>query len=292
MKQTAKLALLTLFLVVVLPASAVVTCHVVTQGGWPGGQYTQYCGTASESNGTDMYQMLNILQSYAPNAFAEFEKHNSPFYLFHDFAEFHENFPNVAAPSNYVFNFTVYKGKTSTPEYSVVLEVNELGQDNQYIGHATAVQAGLWTYYFYGSEAHLEADELSVDWSALNLLSNCGSNNNPLGLFTGYAADTGVYICTGDFGQGHSLRSGFSGTNQNVLDVAWPFVFKNEDDVWAEQMATTTGFTDGFNTGNAASVDGYFQNSNFQCTRTVVYYAIVFGETPPKYAWPVGCPTS
>jgi hypothetical protein len=287
--MTAKLTLLLLSFVAAIPAYARVTCHDVTQGSsWPGGRYTQYCGTASESNGVSMYEMLSALQGSAPNAFAKFGTHNSQFYLFHDYAEFHENFPNVPAPSAYTFDFTVYKG-TSEPNYSVVLEVNGKGQDNGFIQHSTAVGAGLWTFYFYGSESHLDSDELSADWTALNTLSNCGSNDDPEGLFTGYEAENDKYICTGDFGQDHSLSSGFSGNNKQVLEEAWPFVFNYQDTIWAEELATYTGFTDGFNTGHPASVDGYFQSLNFQCSRTVVIWAVIEGTTPP--AFPPGCPS-
>jgi hypothetical protein len=287
---TAKLMLLlVLSFVVVSPAHARVTCHDVTQGStWPGGVSTQYCGSASESNGVSMYEMLNALQGSAPNAFVQFGRYKAPFYLFHDFAEFHENYPSVAAPSPYAFDFTVYKG-TSAPKYSVVLEVAGNGQENQYIQHATAVGAGLWTYYFYGSEMHLDADELSADWTALNELSNCGTNNDELGVFTGYQAENDRYICNGSFGQGHSLNTGFSGTNKKVLGEAWPFVFNYQDTIWAEELASYTGFTDGFNTGHPASVDGYFQGLNFQCSRVVVIFAVTQGTTPP--AFPPGCPS-
>jgi hypothetical protein len=234
-----------------------------------------------------MYEMLNALQGSAPNAFVEFGEYGSTFSLFHDYAEFHENFPSVPAPSPYAFDFTVYKG-TSAPIYSVVLEVNGKGQGNAYVQHATAVGAGLWTFFFYGSETHLDSDELSADWTALNLLSNCGSVNNPLGLFTGYVAENDEYICSGSFGQGHKLNSGFSGTNKKVLGEAWPFVFKYQDTIWAEELASYSGFTDGFNTGNAASVDGYFQGLNFQCSRVVVIFAVTSGTIPPQF--PPGCP--
>jgi hypothetical protein len=302
MKRAMLFALLVVNLFLAALANAQVTqinCHDVDPGQhtWPGSQYTLYCGTASQNNGNEMWAALNELEQNAPNAFSHFQANPATFYLFHNAVEASEKL-HVNPPTQTTFAFTVYHESPLKPLYTVVLEENEKNKPNTYLQNSVIHQAGEWTDFMYAttvessgpraSQSTLFADELSADWRAFNAKSACGSVTQP-GVFSGLQSSTGAYICDGEDGQGHGLNHGFSGNNENVLIEAWGTDFSQNSEIWSEQVAFQTGFTDGYLQGNHETIDAYYADSNFECTHILVEYLILLGQVPTH--WPQGCPT-
>jgi hypothetical protein len=126
----------------------------------------------------------------------------------------------------------------------------------------------------------------------VNQHHNCDAN--PVGMFRGYQAEDGEYICTGSTGTGGALRApDFSGNNQNVLSVqSHPGIFGSNHEIFAEEVPIQTSHND----GGLIGADHFFNDSGegnrFVCTKFVVFTLFQTGNHPTNAQLTAkGCPT-
>jgi hypothetical protein len=212
----------------------------------------------------------------------------------------------IFAISNYAETVVNVSGTTGSPQYTVLFKSAIIGTET--IQNAAAHEAGHWLDYLsayktlLGSSVLRASDsknfnsELNHDWSNLNKYTPCISGG---GVFTGQKDSSGNWICANN-GSGPGLAApGYSGSNQQVLQKAWAAFFNpatylpaTNKEFFAEEVAVLTG-----NSVGPVSPDHYFINSEFLCTRTLVFSLMVYGQIPGRTGsiqrWPAGqgCPS-
>lgn len=304
----------------------VVNCTVVGGGQqtWPY-TTTRYCGSAANAQGTAVAGALNSIWSIqtqtgsAPHAGAQLAALQAPFMVFGTHQEYYNwywhqfgHFPSVLDTS--VAGLTTYSGAEPNPGpaiYTVVFKQVVLADGsakNVNLKNATVHEAGHWFDLMYatklGSPTTRASNSNSVvqnttkDWTNLNNPALYLPCTNPGNVFNTQKDYLNHSICSGstlntaaDVQHGNPPATHnpppFVGNNQTVLNAAWPNFFNVPKELWAEEVAKELGATD---QGGNQSISGYFKNSQFTCTRTLIKSLIKYGEkpgvAPSPYPWP------
>lgn len=249
----------------------------------------------------------------------------APFYIFKNKNEFitywNEQNPNpppgVTAPvvSASAAGITVYSGTIANPTaalYSVIFVQTTKADgstSNTNINNATVHEAGHWFDLMYdgllqsattrSSDSNSFVQNLQVDWNNLNNVSLYKPCTTPGNVFNTQKDYLGHLICSGtslnttaDTAHGSPPATHtpppFSGNNETVLKAVWPDFFSITRELWAEEVAKELGATDG---GGNQSISGYFKNSQFICTRTLIRSLIKYGAKPGVSPSPIPWPT-
>jgi hypothetical protein len=293
-------------------AAQAAACTQVNPGvmGWPNSAYSQYCAPATSSDGLSMWGAID--QASEPTLTQILTYDPLTFWSFYNPADFQTyckanpgSFPNnnsCALPSSSASAFSEVGATTSQVYFSVVFDFNGNGTQNGYIANSSAHEEGHVIDYVYSgltngqgktkpkgrvSNSTLYVHEIAADWKVLNnSYTPCQPANVP-GLFTNQVDDTGQYICNGVSGTGTMLVAKYKGdTNEQVLQAAWPFIFGDNGDIFAETYADMIA--------TEPSIDYYWGNSiNFACSKLLVQTLDNNGALPTAAQWKAaGCPTS
>ena len=311
------LALMTAGFLFAAPAAhATVTCTNVSggSGSWPyaGTGRSQYCGTASSSNGSGMAGTLNSIQgTKAQHAGAQLVSNNAKFMIFKNKSEYLTWFGEPGnnpdgAPTPTVLDedtgYTHFVSGVTLPRYSVVFvqaKWNDGTTRNVQINYATAKETGYWFSRFYSGllssssgkapDGDVFTNNLRIDWLYLNSTTGYIAPSSgflpcqlPGNVFSGKLDFYGNAICSGS-----SLTGTYSGyaNIQQVLQAAHPEGFTTNEQIFVEEVAERMGYSD--QAGNR-SLYGYFQNAQFECTRNAVQSIIKYGALIGEASSPSG----
>lgn len=242
-----------------------VSCNNNNNAAFPGTQLF-YCGTSSQNQ----LAVYNALGKLGKDAIQKLTTAQTLFYLFHDYNAYQQF---CQASQNGGLGYLACDGSAislgiagqtfgqQNPIYSVIYEYvvhasntevrnsNLAATANHEAGHQLDIFYGAVTSSAFagGSTAFLNA--LYYDWKHLNSLSPpCGFG----GVFTGQVDHSNVSICNGGL-----LNPAYSGTNEQILQQAWPYFFTQQQspgeysELWAEEVAVDTGY------GQAGHQDHY-----------------------------------
>ncbi|MBZ0295811.1 MAG: hypothetical protein K8L99_24850 [Anaerolineae bacterium] len=309
------LALAAGFFTLAAPAAHAYTinCTNVTVGGsanskWPYNGNTQYCGSVSAGNANSIASSLYGFRGWMIDAYTTSPNHPLDVYLpqvfvFQDKDEYQTYLAERSYP---VLNdppydstpaFTAYGGTPLAPLYSVVfIETLSPAGNTTYRGNLAVHETGHQTDFIYqsklsgtvrASDSTTMTDMIAKDWENLELYTAC--SNTGL-LFRGKKDSDQDWICTSN-GSGTSLVAKYSGfSNQEVLEAAFPDIFLESKEIWAEVTAQVSGNADGGQDGLAS----YFglSDGKFSCTMTLLRslhrYGEVPGVSPSPYSYPNG----
>jgi hypothetical protein len=287
-----------------------INCTAYSTGGsWPNNGAVEYCGTTSEmpalkalaqTSQTALSSVTGTAQTAVGNA-------NANFTIFANITEAKDYYTERGStPPAFsdVGAQTIY-GANNTPQHSFVFQT-AAGVTNGQIGLGTGHELGHWADKYLGAQLNPKVTTLmsattlwtnlvSSDFTSSNtrlntFTSNKVTYNSPCfangtqGVFTGYSGKNGTMICTGSFGQGSALNTGYSGSNKNILSQqAWPAIYNSAKELWAEEFAVyITNFNDYGN--NASSIDKYLPGTidtqSFFCTTTYMVSINQLGTEP------------
>ncbi|HEY9759992.1 MAG TPA: hypothetical protein V6C97_32840 [Oculatellaceae cyanobacterium] len=207
------------------------------------------------------------------------------------------------------------------PYYTVIFEVTGAGVNNGSTGThnilwgETVHEFGHWTDYLmslYGNQTLVLSNspmyqrEIAQDFANLDPNPACKTSQGGQGVFTGRADYTSTnlptspnyYICNGtngqtgtsSDGQGTALNTGYSGTNQEVLEKAWPEFFQAAtsgkelySEIFAEGFAAQWGPGDGART--PANADIFYGGvkatpQSFVCSKAWINYVTSNAKLP------------
>jgi hypothetical protein len=337
-------------------AQAAVSCANVQTGGFPGGNYTQYCTGTTQSQGEQMFAPVNSTlgqqtvttlrgNSYSFASWLTNEHVLSTnytegvFYLFNTQADFLAwapshlgtyGVPYPAALANDVDGFTQYPtagtNANKGPGLYTVIFATISGKPNLVISTTTAHEIGHYMDWLFAHTAGStdlvsnSADwqaELTKDWAVLNTagVTPCATASGS-GVFSYKADDTNIggasyYICNGFQGAGMALNPKYAGSNETIIQAAWPYFYKKGSEAgnmaqpWKELFAeeyggaaTLDGQADFANDPSTADwylgYGGVIPQSGFACTRAFTNYLVQQNAIPkaanPPGNWPAGCP--
>lgn len=291
----------------------------------------QRCGTATTQKGSSMAGVLRDFANpgSAPNAYNQFAAYvnsgfaGSPrqFFIFGNYDEyvsfFDANYGFHDTPSGNPYQvpgFTARGATTGAPRYTVVFQKvkDDFGVyfDQPNLQNTVAHEAGHWVDYFYrttvsgnqrASNSAAWTTLINHDWShnspppnpypvGVNQHANCQAT--PVGMFRGYKDANGVYICTGATGTGGSLRNPpYSGTNQNVLQLAYPHIYAEDKEIFAEEFAVMNGLPDSGLDGASHYMTDTGGGARFVCTKYLVQTLMQTGVKPTNTQLATkGCP--
>ena len=328
--------------------------NVSTGSSWPYGNYTQYCGTATQQEGSQMQSALTstlgqgTVTTLRGNSYSlvswETAQHTltnnyegGVFYIFQTQAEYNNwcaanlgaHGLQCANPalSAAVDGFSQFpKGAANGPANYTIIFATINGLPNKVIATTTAHEVGHYMDWLFGHAAGStttvsnSADwqsELTQDWKVLNtagVLPCANPADNDPGVFSYFANEViggNKYICTGTTGQGTALSAGYAGTNEAVLQKAWPYFYQKGSDTnnvtypWQELFseeygggARVDGQSDFANDPSTADwylgYGGIIPQSGFACTLNFINYLVQENQLPskanPPGGWPANCP--
>lgn len=284
------------------PAQAQVTCTNVPSSltTWPYAGFTKYCGTATVSDGSGMAGTLNSIKSPtgpAGHGGPQLASNSAKFMVFKNkteyltwFAQSGNNPDGAPTPviTDYATGYTHFVTGVTLPRYSVIFDEAKWGDGTARSvqgNYATAREVAFWFSRFYStllnsstgkaSDGFVFTNNLRIDRLYLNnqaALINGGSYvpcTVPGNIFGGHLDFLGQNICNGT-----SLKNPpYSGSNTNVLTMAWPLFNQNEQ-VFVEEVTERMGYND--QAGNR-SVTYYLRNAQFECTRNMIGSIIKYG---------------
>jgi hypothetical protein len=288
-------------------AQAAVACTEVNSSNpYPYNAFSWYCGTGTAANGSTMAATVAASTGFAQN---ELRRAGTTYYLFGTPAEYASNFPTGPVPGPNDFGVTQFDNR-ERPVFSAIFQTNSAGLANPNFPYTTALQVSsaldyLWGYVMNGgiqppinikvSDSAAYKLQLNYDWTQFNLATKlpCTSSGSQ-GVFSSWASAASVppvytYICNGTNGNGTALAAGFSGTNGNVLNQAWPGVYTlsgssnvNPAGVFQQNAAIIYAHRDD-STPRSMSIyiEGTGQGTpSFQCSKYLVSYVAGNGKLP------------
>jgi hypothetical protein len=218
------------------------------------------------------------------------------------------------------------KGAANGPASYTIIFATINGLPNKVIATTTAHEVGHYMDWLFGHAAGStttvsnSADwqsELTQDWKVLNtagVLPCANPADNDPGVFSYFANEViggNKYICTGTTGQGTALSAGYAGTNEAVLQKAWPYFYQKGSDTnnvtypWQELFseeygggARVDGQSDFANDPSTADwylgYGGIISQSGFACILNFINYLVQENQLPskanPPGGWPANCP--
>lgn len=296
-------------------------CKLYTTGGtgWPNGFYYQ-CSPQNDKYYANEAQSTYSVLASNNNAyfFQQLQKEAVPFYFYPSSGYFSTDFPKITLPvpdAGYYNAVTVQSN--GAPVESAVFE--ELANGTLVdVENASAHELGHWMDYFlrsilnaasFASNSVLYQDSIAQDWKYFNSLPACAAPNEQTGVtgvfygekdYSSSVNSAGVYICANN-GTGPGLASGYSGTNQAILEKIDALIYNNANgqrqDIFAEELAVVLGY-------NKLQISQPYLNMNdwdhymnpgvdsglFACSKNVVASLFYYGTKPQSF--PSGCPTS
>lgn len=253
---------------------------------WPDDGWTQYCGTATLTNGRTMNGSYSNIQGQARNEMRRAPNRNFgdlngvQFFIFGNPNEYQlwtgQQGRTYVAPLGDDFAVTVFKAGTNIPDYSAVFMVNGNGVTNTNITYRTGQQVGRSVDYLMGYvknggilpptlikvsdlQPGWTSADFNSDWTTLNVKEPCKVGVTP-GLFTGLTNSGGVYICDGTLGDGTQLVPAFLGqTNQQIMTGAsWANIYQvNLNKDWETLNGLTACGSSGLYRGRKDAQDNY-----------------------------------
>lgn len=296
-------------------------------GVWPNG-FTSFCAGATSS---DQSTMQGAIAQMHGNGVYAMEKAGVAFFIFGTEAQYATAFPaskGYPTPASTDFGVTYFgpTGGNNVPVFSAIFKKNSAGTTNPNIPNTSAFQAGrsldaMLGYVNNGGVFVLPQinvssttttpaqsnfnDDLTIDWGTTTLfngLSPCKTAGNANGVFTGQKdprTGHGGFVCSGSTGDGMTLNSGYSGTNEAILQTIWPTPFQTSTTrapFLAEEIADTTLMGQSNTQATGLSTDYYFNPANtnqFLCTQGYLTSVLWRGVLPTtagsgcKTSWPI-----
>jgi hypothetical protein len=312
-------AMLLLGLALPHEAQAAVTipsdCHQITGNGstWPN-SFTYYCNGATLSDGSTM--TTSIAQMHGNGVWA-MEKSGVVFFIYGTQAQYKADFA-APVPATTDFGVTAFNS-SNVPTFSAIFlkDGESTPKANPNVPNTSAYQASrsldvMFGYVNNGGVIALPyvstsgstnfANELTTDWgtatTTFNALSPCKTSGGFSGVFTEQKdprSGHGGFVCSGTTGDGTTLNSGYSGTNEAILKLIWPTPFNVNASLLAEETADSGLMGQGNANGSGLSSDYYFNplpGNEFLCSQEYLTSVLWNGVVPTSTQHSCTLPTT